>query len=201
MKKLLFFFFLFLLPVNAQALSSDSSIYISGETIGIKLYTDVEVTKTFEVNGTKPWENKIKEGDIILKVNGVEISSIEEMKEQIKAVNIITIKRKNNVFDVSITPTTVNGNYSLGMYLKDNILGVGTMTYVIPGTNEYGSLGHSIGSDGESGNIYSSTVTNINKSSNGNVGEKQVEIDYNPIGTVTNNSETGIYGKYEGTID
>lgn len=203
MKKLLFFFFLFLCPLKAQAYSLDrnSYLYISGETIGIKLYTNIEVLGTFDIDGKKPWDNKIKEGDIILKVDGKNVSNILEMKQSLKEQNVLTIQRKNKTLDVSVNSIKNGEEYSLGIYLRDNVLGVGTMTYIVPETKEFGSLGHSMNDIGNTGEIYSSTVTDIHKSRNGNVGEKNVEIDYSSIGIVKDNTETGVYGYYEENIN
>src|SRR5690606_35288060 len=95
-----------------------------------------------------------------------------------------------------------------GLYIRDSAAGVGTLTFYHPESKKYGALGHVI-SDMDTkkpiivnnGQILSSSVSSIEKSSNGNPGEKVAQFtNEKPLGTITKNSPFGIFGKLDKTI-
>ena len=86
------------------------------------------------------------------------------------------------------------------------MLGIGTITYYDPENNSYGALGHKM-SDSNSeerlvkGNVYSSSVKKIQKSINGNPGEKIASINKDElIGNIEKNNTYGIYGEYVNVV-
>ena len=101
-----------------------------------------------------------------------------------------------------------NDVYKTGLYVKDSINGVGTLTFIDPNTKLYGALGHEIieKTTGQKleikdGKIYNSTVTSITRSSDGNPGEKNAKYDTTEIyGNVTENTSSGIFGEYSDAI-
>lgn len=214
MKKIIFSFILIILLLftkEAKAYTLDSEkdqVYLGGDTVGLKLNTGVKVSKTFAIidgiNLLKPWEEAgIKEDDIILYYNDMKITSTADLLKAIKAskdklVNLV-IKRNNQEIKTQIKAVVKDDSYSLGLYVKDNILGVGTLTYVIPNYNIFGALGHRIeGADNIGGMMYEATVTGIKKGSVGDAGSKQASIKTNNIGTIEKNTITGIHGVYSG---
>lgn len=204
MKKILILFILFIIPINARAytISRDDPIYVSGQSIGMKIDTPLTISGLYQIkdNGKtyRPWKNKLKENDVILKMNGVEIKTTDEMKKILGGSPneiTLTVLRNNKELEVTLSPVRkTDGTISLGIYVKDHVLGVGTLTFIIPGINIYGSLGHGINVEGSNGEIYPSKVTSIKKSSNGDVGEKNVKIEYNAQGDISKNCQSGIFG-------
>ena len=97
-----------------------------------------------------------------------------------------------------------DGIYKTGLYVKDNIMGIGTLTYIDPTTKIFGSLGHEISEkmtkkifDVNNGSIFSSNIKKIVKSKNGIPGEKIASFNFNDIkGNITKNTITGVYGNY-----
>jgi len=200
-------------PINAE------NIYLTpgGETIGIELQTNVVVVDTYNVKSDHKLVNPakvagIQSGDIILYVDGKKISKIEDVKSELarykqdqeKPMNII-IKRDNKLLNKKMYPTkTSNNMISLGIYLRDNIMGIGTLTFVYDNTH-YGALGHQIQDKNipdiemnkTQGTIKKAEVTSINKSVRGNPGEKRATFSKDSIGTIQQNSITGIYGEVE----
>lgn len=199
-------------PLYAYTINKDDPIYVSGETIGIKIDTGVIVLGTYEISsgGKKytPWkELGIGVGDKILMVDGKIINTIEEFQSFINKGNdsyLITYIHNGKTISKEVTPVLKdNDEYSLGIYVKDKVLGVGTLTYIIPKCNIYGALGHSIiKSEGEcDGYITHANVINIKKATENNVGEKRAEIENEDIGDVEKNANTGIHGKIESIDD
>lgn len=186
-------------------------VYVSGETIGLKLNTGVEVTKLYSINtedeSIKPWiESDIEIGDIILKINDINIINSEGLIGALKVNGEKTcnvqILRNNNLISTHITPVYYEGNISLGIYVKDNVLGVGTMTFITQEDLEYASLGHQIATkiESASGFIYNAEVVGIEKSLKGTPGSKKATIDNEEIGDISMNTDKGIYGIYKDEI-
>lgn len=94
-------------------------------------------------------------------------------------------------------------SYKTGIYVKDTIVGIGTLTYINPDDNTFGALGHEITDNSSgvnfiisSGNIFSSKITSITKSTNHSTGEKNASINTKDVyGEINYNLETGIFGK------
>lgn len=216
MKKLLLFLtmvfaFFGLFSASAYELNKNSKIYVGGQAIGIRLNNGVSVVGSFGIyeNGNlyKPWEEAgISEGDQITSLNHQKITDIKSLLTALQSTKgqrvEITFLHQNEAITTDITPILTDNSYSLGLYVKDCILGVGTLTYYIDEIHTYGSLGHSITSDPYySGEIYEAKVTEIVKPSRGEAGEKKATIDSNAIGTVEKNTQTGIHGVTNNRFD
>ena len=121
----------------------------------------------------------------------------------------ITYLRGNKTNDTSLKLSKSNDNiYKTGLYVKDSISGVGTLTFIDPNTKLFGALGHEIIEKNtgqkleiKDGKIYSSTVTGITRSDIGKPGEKAARYDSSDIfGNVKENTTSGIFGNYTSTI-
>ncbi len=214
MKKIIFFVFLlgfliFCKISNAEEFDTSSDqVILGGETVGIKLNTGVTVSKTFAiidgVNLLKPWKDAdIRENDVIVSYNKIKIESSQDL---LKAINLtkgkevdIGILRNGNVISTKVRPVISNDSYTLGIYVKDNIIGFGTLTYVIPNSNVFGALGHKIESSNEfGGKMYEATVTGCKRGNVGEAGSKKATISTKTIGDIQKNTITGIHGVYNG---
>lgn len=185
-----------------------------GNTIGLKLYSDgVLVIGMTEIQGQKPYENTgIKEGDLIVKVDNIEIATTEELIEIVNNSHgeEIEIKyvRDGEEYKTTISPVkTDEDKYKIGLWVRDGAVGIGTATYYEQETGKVATLGHGI-VDGdtdklitiESGEILTSTITKITKGEKGNPGEiRGIINDENIIGTINQNTKFGIYGKLSST--
>lgn len=202
------------MPINALAYSD--YIYASGKSIGINIkLKGIMVVGLYEVNGVSPGViAKINLGDRIIKVNNNEVNSIKEMTDAISKSNNkdsveITYLRNNKEYKTNLELINDNGIYKTGLYVKDTISGVGTLTYIDPGTMMYGALGHEIIDkntktivDIDDGKIFKSSVTGITKSTNGNPGSKNA-LYYNDVvyGNINKNTYSGIFGNFSANTD
>lgn len=205
--------FLFIIPINVFAYSD--KIIVGGQNIGISLNSKgVLIVGTYEVNGTSPAkEAGLKTGDIIEKINGNQISNIEQMateinkvkEEKISLTYIRNSKEKNTTLNLY---KDENNIYKTGLYVKDSITGIGTLTFIDPNTKIFGALGHEIQEQAtgkifeiKGGTIFSSEVTDVVPSSDGSPGEKRAEYDKEDItGEVKENTTQGIFGEYTAEI-
>lgn len=199
------------MPLNVLAYSN--KIIAGGDTLGIEVKNKgIIVVGFYRVNG-KLNKNNLKVGDIILKINNNDVFSIEDMvasiENNIKNQKVImTIKRNNEEIDKELELDYIDGVYKTGLYVKDNIIGIGTLSYIDPTTKIYGALGHEIIESSsnklievKTGSIFKTKITSIDKSIKGVAGSKNAKF-YNNInyGTVVNNTNKGIYGYYDKDI-
>lgn len=190
-----------------------------GKIIGVKLETQglliVGMSDVYDENGTavKPLaEYDIKKGDIIQTVNDKPVSNIDDLKTIVENSNgedvAMTVKRDDKTFGIRVKPVKnkADGEYRLGIWVRDSTAGIGTMTFYVPETNQFGALGHGI-TDSDTGQIMEikngeltdAEVISIKKGENGTPGELKgmFSSDSNSIGVIDKNSQSGIYGKLE----
>ena len=198
------------MPLFASAYSKE--IIASGDTIGIAINTSgVLVVGTYTVNGEEVYSD-LKVGDSIIKSNGNIINNINDLMNSIDAdscTNInITYKRNNKKYNDTLYLKEENGICKTGLYVKDKITGIGTLTYIDPKTMLFGALGHEIleSSTGmivetNNGTIFDSEVINVSKSKIGSPGEKLAKYYSSSIdGNIFENTIKGIFGTYTGEL-
>jgi stage IV sporulation protein B len=195
----------------------DFKVIPGGQSIGVKLNSvGVLVVGHHQVSteeGKKsPGELAgIKVGDIITKINDKTIEKMADVGPFVKDSGQngkplkVVVSRENGEFTTSLQPLKDENEdtYKLGLYIRDSAAGIGTMTFYDPKSMKYGALGHVI-SDMDTkkpivvadGQIVRSTVTSIEKGSNGDPGEKLARFssDGEVIGDIKRNSPFGIFG-------
>ena len=207
------FGFITLKNVDIQVIEDQELIPV-GAPIGIYVKTDgVLVVGTGEFQGPdgvsySPGKYILKSGDYVRKVNGQAVTEkddfIQRMKDSGGQPVVLTIEREGELMDVEITPQRdATGDYKIGVWVRDNAQGVGTMTY-IDGQGNFGALGHGITDVDtstlmhmEGGSLYQTDIVDIHKGSSGNPGEMTGMIIYSDdriLGEITDNSNRGIFG-------
>ena len=195
----------------------DFKVIPGGQSIGVKLNTvGVLVVGHHQVDTptgkTSPGELAgIKIGDIITQINGKRIEQMTDVAPYVQdsgktGVPLdIVVTRESEKFTAKLKPMMDKDEqtYKLGLYIRDSAAGIGTMTFYHPESNKYGALGHVISDMDtkkpivvEDGQIVRSTVTSIEKGSNGDPGEKLARFssDREVIGDIKRNSPFGIFG-------
>lgn len=202
--------------VNAEAVSKNLLIP-GGMPIGIYMEMDgVMVLGTEMVKGVdglnyEPAENLVKPGDYIIGLNEEKIHSKRELLKTIEHLKsdevILQIRRAEELFHVKLKPVqTKQKEYKLGIWVRDNMQGLGTMTF-LTGNSQFGALGHGIHDadtdallDITNGRLYETSIKDIQKGASGAPGGLEGIIVYNHyhvLGTITKNTEAGIYGKVD----
>lgn len=138
---------LIIIPINAYAYSD--KLIVGGNNIGIEVKTKgILVIGTYEINGEYvSKDSNIKAGDYITKVNNNKIESINDFTSEInkdddKTKIDIEYNRNGKSYTGSLKLVESNGEYKTGLYVKDTINGVGTLTFIDPNTKIFGALGH-----------------------------------------------------------
>lgn len=212
MRKILLALICFIIPFSVFAYSE--YIIPGGDTLGIEVNSKgVMVVGFYKVNG-ELINQDFKIGDKILKVNNEEVIGTKELVELIDQymengkVNV-TYSRNNKEYDTDLSLSLFNGTYRTGLYVKGNVLGIGTLSYIDPDTGVYGVLGHSLNISStnqqveiKNGYSYEASVTSFTRSVDGNPGSKNADIDKNEVfGTIEKNSNYGVFGKIENKLN
>ncbi|MFB6465876.1 SpoIVB peptidase [Cytobacillus sp. Hz8] len=196
----------------------DFRVIPGGQSIGVKLNSvGVLVVGHHQVHTDKGKVSPgdlagIKVGDIITEINGQKIEKMADVAPFVQkagqsgeALNIV-ISRESGKVKTKLKPLKEKDseNYRLGLYIRDSAAGIGTLTFYHADSKKYGALGHVISDMDtkkpivvEDGQIVRSTVTSIEKGSNGDPGEKLARFssDKKVIGNIEKNSPFGIFGK------
>lgn len=201
---------LLLLLIPLPVLAYSNYIIPGGENIGIKVQSSgVLIIGFYEINNKYNY-NKLKIGDYITHVNGDEINSVNDLINAIesnrsKSTVKLTIRRNKEIKDIDFKLIEVDGKIKTGLYVKDSLTGIGTLTFIDPETKKYGALGHEIIEsstkkelDISDGFIFKSEVSGIDRSVNGNPGTKNAKFyTSTSYGNINKNTKRGIYGDYE----
>lgn len=212
MKKFIVFLCLSLFcPLSVFAYSNE--VILGGSTIGINIESDVMVIGFYKIGG-KYHKSDLVEGDIITKVEDDEIHTINDLSTSLeKYVEqeeiTITYLRGNKENTTLLSLYFEDGMYKTGLYVKDGVTGIGTLTFIDPATNTYGALGHEVLEsttskivEVRSGSIFENSITSIDSSANGDPGSKNAKFYYNNIyGDIDKNTKYGIYGTYTKEYD
>lgn len=211
-KKILVIAALFCFPL--QVLAYSNKVVLGGQNVGITIQSDgILVVGFYKINGTLN-NSKLSVGDYITKVDDNEVDNINELVSAIdsdvrdNSVDL-TYRHNGDVKTTKLRLEEMNGVYKTGLYVKDSLTGLGTLTYIDPETKIYGALGHEILEstansriEVKTGNIFKSLVTSITKSEDSSPGTKNAKFYKNVIyGTIDKNVGAGIYGTYESAID
>lgn len=191
----------------------NKTVQLGGEAFGIRMFSDgvmvIEVEDCLIGSDfTSPAiDAGIKVNDIIKSVNGETLYSNEQLTNYIENYQNIPLKlvieRENEVIETELIPSQDSqGNYRVGMWIKDSAAGIGTVTYYDRDNNTLGALGHGIceSSTGKIipisyGEIAKAKINDITKSENGKVGSLNGYFEEQTVGNVQKNTEFGIFGE------
>ncbi len=209
LQRLFLVLLLFIIPLNALAYSN--YVIVGGETVGIEVDSKgVLVVGFYKVKDAYiAKEAGFEIGDIILKLNNKNVEDVSSMIETINESETNTVEflilRDNKEKRISLDlENDTDGIVKSGIYVKDKITGIGTLTYIDPETKVFGALGHEIDErttatkfEIDGGYIFDARVVGIEKSSDGDAGEKNAKYDRTKVyGTIDNNEISGIFGSY-----
>ena len=203
----------FIMPQSLLAYSK--YIVAGGENIGLSINNKgIIIAGFYKVEDKYPgYDAGLNKGDVIKRANDKEVSSIDDFIGAIKesdgkSLKLVYQRGKQNE-TTTLNLTNENGTLKTGLYVKDMISGIGTLTYIDPESRIYGALGHealeqTTGTmiNVRDGKIYNSNVTSVEKSVRGEPGAKNANTNSNDVfGDVKENKVSGIFGNYTKEIN
>ena len=191
-----------------------TKVYPVGLPVGLYLKTQgVMIIDEGQVeckNGVKacPAKGLVRKGDYITEFNGKSVSNKSQLSylinENKEKEIVLTINNSDEKKRISVKPVMdKNGNYMLGIWVRDDSQGIGTVTFITD-NNKYCALGHGISDidtgellSSNNGTIFKANIWGIRKGQSGKPGGLCGSIEYNNqniIGNIAKNSDSGLYG-------
>ena len=187
-----------------------------GKAVGISVSVDgamvAGISEVESEDGAKSPAGQagIQPGDIVIRLGREEIHSLADLAKAVKTLEgsavSITVLRDDGKKQFTVTPAlSAEGQYQLGLWLRDSVTGIGTITYYDPETGNYGALGHGI-NDPDSGrlipvrdgSIYHASVVGVVRGQPGTPGELTGSVEgAGSCGTICGNTVFGIFGNCE----
>ena len=195
---------------------TEEEVYVGGVPLGLSINTKGGIVITEKmVNGELGYmatekSVKLQEGDLITAVNGQEVESLDglcQLVENSETENIdITFLRSNKLLNANIKAIRDKdtGKYKLGLWVKDDVSGIGTLTYINKNTNKFGALGHAITENKNQvpvceGQVFECKLLGIDKGEHNEPGQLRCMFSDNDKikGNVYKNTKYGIFGEIE----
>ena len=179
-----------------------------GQVVGLELCDNTVTVSSFDEElGVAAQQAGLQVGDRIKQVNGYAIHTAEDIRYALNhsdgSVEMTVVRnRKENT--VRFAPKVTKDGPKLGIYLKQGVTGVGTVTWYDPDTGKFGTLGHGVNNPrGEllklvSGSAYKASVVSVRKGTCGEPGQLMGALkDAKPLGVLYKNCAQGVFGKTE----
>ena len=175
-----------------------------GEVIGLELRGDTVTVAAFDDLATAARDAGLQIGDRLLSIDGQDIENAEDVRRALTESDgsvDVTVKRNGKERQLHMQPQITEEGPKLGVYLRQGITGIGTVTWYDPESGCFGTLGHGVnGSDGQllemrQGSVYRAAVRSIRKGEVGQPGQLVGALEgAAPIGMLTKNSDRGVFG-------
>jgi len=192
--------------INSNNISK-KYVYPLGEIVGIKATTDGILVIGYEDENVE-YIGGIKIGDNIVAINDIKIESVKDVSDILENLEQdevkITFIRDEKYLDENVKIKKDGKDKKLGLWVRNRISGIGTITFYDPKTSVFKGIGHPI-TDSDTnellkikqGYIYKAKKLNIEKGTSEKVGYLYGDFDFNnPIGEFKYNYNFGITGIY-----
>lgn len=206
MKKITKFTMIFLLCVQLLSVSALARELVAvGQVIGLELCDDTVVVADFDpVLGTAAQEGLLQVGDRILSIDGKTVHSAQDVRLALRSSKgcvSLRVQRQGKVYQLRMEPQITADGPKLGIFLKQGVTGIGTVTWYDPENGTFGTLGHGVNTGaGElvkmsCGTAYKARVAAITKGQIGKPGQLQGAVSgKEPIGILQSNTARGVFG-------
>lgn len=186
---------------------SENDIYLGGIPVGFSLYSRgvkvIGISDVITENGisSPAKEAGVKTGDVLLSIDGKEINTSKDIENNLNNddYKILNIRRNGESIIINVKPQKdVVGNIKLGIFVRDEIDGIGTITFIYK--NKIASLGHPVIDENNNlleitdGSLFNCAINGYVKGEKGKPGElKGLMLRDRQIGKVEKNTKFGVY--------
>ena len=200
-----------LLSVPALAWDMPTELVPVGEVRGITVGTGLVITDLGEKDGNSPArEAGLLPGDKLISLGGKRLESAGDLVGAVAESDgalIAVCERGGEEFTATIEPYRTGGECYIGVWIRDGISGIGTVTFYDPASGVFGALGHPVSDEsiGDRGEMRDCELTGVLRGKPGEPGELTGEVGESILGSITVNSAVGIFGTmdltgFEGAI-
>ncbi len=176
-----------------------------GQVVGLQLQDGTVTVAAFDDNlGAAAREAGLQVGDRILAINGRPIRTAEDVREALndsRGVVKLEVRRGSKQLQCQLTPKITADGPKLGLYLRQGVTGIGTVTWYDPETGDFGTLGHGVNNGAgqllklTEGSCFASKVAAVRKGKAGEPGQLMgCAESHEAIGTLRSNLPQGVFG-------
>ncbi len=175
-----------------------------GETIGLQLQFDGISVVEFAESNPCAKEAGLKKGDLICKIDGAPVTTTQELSDAVNRSEgrtlRVTVRRGAEEKTFRFAPQNTKDGWRLGLYVRDGINGIGTVTYYEPATGDFGALGHGVGEGGglpplRSGSVFDAQIVSVARGKAGEPGALQgAAASGQTTGSIRRNTDYGVFG-------
>ena len=196
---------LLILFILCQSVSAAQLLVPGGQLIGLSLKDNtVTVASLDEALGQSAKAAGLQVGDQIIGIDQQPVRSAGDVRKALDRAGStvqVSILRNGKPKQLQLTPQITSDGPRLGVYLKEGVTGVGTVTWYDPDTGRFGALGHGVNdADGElltmrQGTAFQATVLSVRKGQVGEPGQLMGTLNSSvPIGKLSKNTVQGVFG-------
>ena len=175
-----------------------------GRVVGLDLSSGTVTVAAFDDGHPVAKEAGLQAGDQILTINGQKIASAEDVRRALdhsQGTVELVVSRDGTEKTIQLEPQITEDGPRLGVYLRQGITGIGTVTWLDPDTGAFGTLGHGV-SDSKGcllkmtgGSVFPAKVASVQKGRSGAPGQLRGAIAGDTLlGTVSINANQGVFG-------
>ena len=194
------FIFFTIQPVDASQL-----LIPVGEVIGLQLQDGRVCVEGFDPElGVSARDAGLEAGDYILTIDGKTVSCAQDIRQALEHSDgdiLVEVLRGKSKRELELEPRITATGPRLGVYLKEGISGIGTVTYYDPQSGTFGALGHSVNTpEGQvlsmtGGYAYRAIVDTVRKGRAGDPGQLMGSVTATvPFAQLDKNMPQGIFG-------
>ncbi len=198
------FLLILLLSLPQPALAAQLLIP-GGQLVGLELSNDTVTVAAFDDTcGSTARDAGLQIGDRLLQVNGQAITTAEDVRQALKRADgeaRLTVLRGSRRLTICVTPAETPEGPRLGVYLRQGIAGVGTVTFYDPQSHCFGTLGHGVNDSGgellamRTGRACKASVASVKKGTSGDPGQIRGSTSADAVlGRLTKNTPQGVFG-------
>lgn len=175
-----------------------------GKVIGLELYNDTVTVVAFDDSLPVARQSGLQIGDQIRAIDGSAIASADDVRRALNSskgsVNV-TVLRGGRERKLHMEPEITTDGPKLGVFLRQGITGIGTVTWYDPETDTFATLGHPV-NDGKGnllkmsrGNAYPARVVSVQKGKSGAPGQLKGALNTDVLlGELSGNTAQGVFG-------
>lgn len=202
------FFLLFAtaLPLGVRAAEALTPV---GSVIGLQLRDGtVTVAAYDDILGGSARDAGLKIGDVLLKIDGAPVTEAVDVRAALENAGqtlTLTVRRGVKEVELTMAPVESGGEKKLGVYLRQGVAGIGTVTFYDPATDTFGALGHGVSDprggilEMSQGYAYPAVIQDVKKGAAGEPGQlKGQAVGSDPMGVLSRNTPQGIFGRMNG---
>ena len=179
-----------------------------GQVVGLELGDNTVTVAAFDGDaGAAAQKAGLKVGDRIVSMNGQAIHNAADVRKALDCSDgtvEMTVMRNKKTVCFRLSPAITPNGPKIGIFLKQGVTGIGTVTWYDPDSGKFGTLGHGVNNargellDMVFGTAYNAGVVSVKRGVCGDPGQLMGTLKgTQPVGILYKNSAQGVFGTTE----